>query len=175
MRAARLWEDFAGDPAIIRTYFVLGDACDLYREALRCYQAKAHMATCMCARASMEAALHAARRTRNLNAPRLHGPKSAHVSLSNTQWWWLVRWANRSGLLDRNLSGRVNRARNLGNLGAHLAQKKARAYREQRNAIWLRRNIQLWSIELWPTRGDAANSLHTCRDLILRIATQRWP
>jgi hypothetical protein len=86
-----------------------------------------------------------------------------------------MQWATNSGLVDRNLKGRVNRARNLGNLGAHLAQKKARAYREQMATIRRNPNIQAWGIKLWPSRGDAANSLYTCRDLILKIATQRWP
>jgi hypothetical protein len=175
LRAARFWEDFAHDPDLVRTYFVLSDAADLLREAVLCYDAKAYMATCMCVRASMEATLHAARRTRNLNAPQLHGPKSADVSLSNTQWQWLIRWATRNGLVDRDLKGRVNRARSLGNLGAHLAQRKARAYREQRKVIRRHPTFQMWSIKLWPAKGDAANSLHTCRDLLLRIATQRWP
>jgi len=174
LRAAKLWEDFARDPTIVRTYFVLGDACDLYREALRCYDAKAHMATCMCVRSSMEACLHAARRTRNLNAPQLHGPKTAQVNLTDTQWKRLLRWAANIALLDRNLKGRVKRARRWCDLGAHLAQRKARAYRQQRKAIRMRPELEPWSIELWPKRGDASNSLSTCRDLILQIATDRW-
>ena len=159
---------------MVRSYFVLSDAANLLREAVLCYDVKAYMATCMCVRASMEAALHAARRTRNLNAPQLHGPKSAQVSLSDTKWRQLMRWATNNGLVDRSLKGRVNRARNLGNLGAHLAQKKARAYREQMAVMQRNPNIQAWGVKLWPSKGDAANSLHTCRDLILRIATERW-
>jgi hypothetical protein len=85
-----------------------------------------------------------------------------------------MRWATNNGLVDRSLKGRVNRARNLGNLGAHLAQKKARAYREQMAVMQRNPNIQAWGVKLWPSKGDAANSLHTCRDLILRIATERW-
>jgi hypothetical protein len=122
----------------------------------------------------MEAALHAAKRTRNLNAPQVHGPKSAQVSLSDTKWKWLLHWASNTGLLDKNLEGRVRRARKLGDLGAHLAQRKARAYKQQMKVIQRRPGIHPWSIKLWPTRGDASNSLFTCRDLILRIASQRW-
>ena len=160
---------------MIRTYFILSDGANLLREAVLCYEAKAYMATCICVRSSMEAALHEARTTRSLNAPNIHGPKSAQVDLSDTQWRRLIRWATNNELIDRSLRGRVNRARNLGNLGAHLAQRKARAYREQMNAIRRNPNIQAWAIKLWPSRGDAANSLNSCRDLILRVATQRWP
>lgn len=173
MRAARIWQNFASDPAIMRTHFVLGDACDLYREGLKCYEAKAYMAACICVRSSMEACLHAARRTRKVNAPQLHGPKTAQVNLGDTQWQRLLRWAANVGLLDNSLRGRVKRARKWGDLGAHLAQRKARAYRSQRKTLRMRPGLQPWSIELWP-RGDAANSLNIGRDLILRIATRRW-
>lgn len=135
MRTAKLWDSFIQDSQILRTYFVLSDAINLYREALLCYDAKAHMATCMCVRSSMEAALHAARRTRNLNAPQVHRPKSAQVSLSDTKWKRLLHWASNTGLLDKNLEGRVRRARKLGDLGAHLAQRKARAYIQQMKVI----------------------------------------
>jgi hypothetical protein len=160
---------------MVRTYLVLSDAANLLREAVLCYDAKAYMATCICVRASMEAALHSARRTRNLNAPELHGPKSAEVNLSDTKWRRVLRWSTGEKLLDRNLEGRVKRARRWSDLGAHLAQRKARAYRQQRNLIRMRPALRPWSIELWPKRGDAANSLNTCRDLLLRIARQRWP
>lgn len=174
MLGEQMWTEFVTNPGIVRTYFVLGDACNLYREALLCYDAKAYMAACMCVRASMEACLHSARRTRNLNAPDLHGPKSAQVSLRNSEWNWLVRWARRDELLDASLNGRVNKARNLGNLGAHLAQRKAQAYRQQIRALRRHTTLQAWGVKISPMKGDAANSLHTCRDLILRIATQRW-
>jgi hypothetical protein len=172
--SAKLWNSFIRDPQIVQTYFVLSDAVNLYREALLCYDARAHMAACICARSSMEAALHAARRTRNLNAPQVHGPKSARVNLRDTKWIGLLRWASTIGLLDKNLKGRVKRARKLGDLGAHLAQRRARAHKQQMKIIEKRPELQPWSIEIWPTRGDALNSLFTCRDLIHRIAAQRW-
>lgn len=58
--------------------------------------------------------------TTELNAKDPHSPKSAEVELCNTRWNELVNSARDRGLTDEKLQERVQKARELGNLGAHI-------------------------------------------------------
>jgi hypothetical protein len=161
---SELWFSLTTNKNVVDKWFVLSKASDLFGEAIRCFYAHANLACCICARASMETLLHTAKTT-----PTISDCSASHELVKNTEWSENFEWAKRSRLIDENFAKRIEIARQHGNLGAHLAQRMDRAYYEQAHAI---RTLE--PVQLWVTDEEAWNDLVTCRDLIIRIATQRW-
>jgi hypothetical protein len=161
---SELWFSLTTNKNVVDKWFVLSKAADLFGEAIRYFYGHANLACCICARASMETLLHTARTTSTI------GERSAsHELVKNTDWSKNFKWVRTSDLIDEALAKRIEVAREHGNLGAHLAQRIDRVYYEQAHAI---RTLE--PVQLWVTDEEAWSDLVTCRDLILRIATQRW-
>lgn len=161
MDSKELWEELIGNDVIKKNFFILNVPLDLFGEAIKCYNAEAYLACSICTRSSIESILHIAK-TRNHVAHR-----SAIVNLDRSKWSELMKWTRQHGLLDQELENRVNKSRQLGNLGAHLAQRIDQAHQD------LGEN-ETFEIPLWVTPEEAWDSIVTCKDLILHMTAQRW-
>lgn len=159
-----MWHSVTANGNVVSKWFILAKAVDLFGEATRCFYAHAHLACSLCARASMETLLHIAKTTTEINER-----AASHDLVLDTKWSENFRWAQENGFVDETFARRIENARDHGNLGAHLAQRIDRAYYEQAHAI-----RQLEPIQLWVSDEEAWSDLVTCRDLILKIATERW-
>mgnify|MGYP001101278536 CR=1 FL=1 len=157
LASSELWRALIYSEDIKNKYFIIGPAVNLFGEAIRCYDAQAYLASCICVRAAMESALHIAKTMRRLD--------DFNLLVSNTKWQELKKWAREKCLLNSSLIKRVEKARKLGSFGAHLMQYRDRAYGQ----IGRKRPIPLWV-----NAEDALVSLVTCKDLIQRIASRRW-
>jgi hypothetical protein len=151
--ASGLWAQHVSTAEYQSKRSVLYPAEILYAEAVTCYNAEAYLACCICARGSIEAALHQAKTRTAVSA----GGSVAY--LENTQWGQLKTWAKNQGLLE---GLDVENARELGNLGAHLAQRLDKANRSG------------GAIKIAMTKSEAWDTLITCVELIDRIVKQRW-
>jgi len=154
-----LWQKFIGSEAIRNKYYILGSAVDLFNEALRGFndQTQTYLASCICSRAAIEAALHKAKTTERL--------RDFNALDSGTRRKELLIWARKQEWYDSALEKRVEKALARGDLGAHLAQRIDRAFQEAGTEQ---------PVQLWVSRDEAWESILTCRDLIERIATHRW-
>jgi predicted DNA-binding ribbon-helix-helix protein len=161
LNISELWNEFIRNEHIKSRFYVLDAAVDLFGEAVKCYRAEAYLACCICVRSAIEAALHIAK-TRTHVAPR-----AAIINLEDTHWDQLKKWARDEGVLDKALETRVDEARRLGNLGAHLAQRIDRAHQDLTPD-------KPFEIQIWVSPKEAWGSLVTGKDLILQIAGQRW-
>jgi hypothetical protein len=112
----------------------------------------------------METLLHTAKTT-----PTITDRSASHELVKNTVWKENLEWAMTNHLIDEVFAKRIDAARAHGNLGAHLAQRIDRAYYEQAHSTRM-----LEPVQLWVSDEEAWSDLVTCRDLIIRIATQRW-
>lgn len=161
MNASALWHGFIRNEQLKSRFYVLDAAVDLFGEAVKCYKAEVYLACCICVRSAIEAALHVAKTRTHV------APGAAIVDLEDTHWNQLKKWAREEGILDKVLETRVDEARRLGNLGAHLAQRIDRAHQDSTPD-------KPFEIQIWVSPQEAWGSLVTGRDLILRIAHQRW-
>jgi hypothetical protein len=152
-----IWQKFVSNSDYQPKRSVLFPAEILWAEATKCYDASANLACCICARGAIEAALHQAK-TRTAA-----GSGGSVAFLEDTGWGELRTWAKGNGLIDPTFEKRIDNARDMGNLGAHLGQKIDQAY------------MSGGTPKLDVTPREAYNALETCAEMIGRIAKQRWP
>ncbi len=131
----------------------MGQAVDLFGEALKAFYAHAFMGCCVCVRASIETALHLAKTRDQV------GQGTATINFEDSQWSQLKEWARSEGVVDNELENRIDVARKHGNLAAHLAQQVDRSLRVSPSE----------PAQLWVSDEEAWDDLVTCRDLILRL------
>jgi hypothetical protein len=152
-----LWHSLTTNKNVIDNWIIVGQAVDLFGEAVKAFYAHAFLASCICTRASIEAVLHLAKTRDVVTQGR------AKINFEDTEWRELKDWALRENLLDSELSDRIDSVRKHGNLGAHLAQQVDRSL--------------LFHVsepaQLWVSDQEAWDDLITCRDLILRIASKK--
>lgn len=77
----------------------------------------------------------------------------------------LLAWARKQIWYDSALDEQIEKTLARGDLGAHLAQRIDRALQEAGAKQ---------PVQLWVSRDEAWESILTCRDLIERIAANRW-
>lgn len=159
MDSEELWQKFIGSEAIRSKYYILGSAVDLFNEALRCFndQTQTYLASCICARAAIEAVLHRAMTTEHLQDFNPLDPSTRRKEL--------LAWARKQIWYDSALDEQIEKTLARGDLGAHLAQRIDRALQEAGAKQ---------PVQLWVSRDEAWESILTCRDLIERIAANRW-
>mgnify|MGYP000120728132 CR=1 FL=1 len=159
-----LWERLISTEGYSDAYAILNEAINVFREALNCYQNGAYLATCLLCRTVIESAVYLAL-TRNIE-----GKKRIEVNLNyiNAKWGRIEKEARRKGLLGSKEITIINKIRELGNIGAHYAQKvdeiliKNISERENRKGV----------IKIWPDREDALKKLKNTV-LILQIIIRK--
>lgn len=127
-----VWNKLITSDAFLKTYLVFGEAMDLFRESLSCYQNGAFKATCIMCRSATECAVYFAVTRQDLeyskNWKTIH--KSNTIQLENDKWRAVVEEGKQRGILDENVMEVLNRIRERGNFVAHYGPRRDKVFEE---------------------------------------------
>jgi len=125
-----IWNELISSDAFLKTHLVFGEAMDLFRESLSCYQNGAYMATCVMCRSSTECAVYFAVTRQDLeyseNWKIIHN--SNRIPLESNGLQSLINEGKERGILDENMIEILNRIRKRGNFVAHFGSKKDKLF-----------------------------------------------
>jgi hypothetical protein len=155
-------------------YGLIWPSVELYREALRCFDAEAYHATCVMCRAAMEAVLYIAK-TRDVHQIQLDPSRRLAQ---------LIEWASEEGLLE-GLEDKAKTIRDKGDLGAHLAQVHDKRYKKAREELeteikkaggelGLLIPVLAKPVSPWVKKEEARRIILDTCSIILQVTRKKW-
>ncbi len=118
--AGQIWAGLVGMTKLAQAHHTLGNAVDIFRESLSCYQNGAYMACILMCRCATEAVVY-------LAVSRKPSPPPGRIEVDfqhiNAHWGLIRNQAKASGLLTENDSTTLDEIRQRGHYVAHYGQR----------------------------------------------------
>lgn len=130
-----VWNNLVSSEAFLKTHLVFGEAIDLFREALSCYQNGAYKATCVMCRSTTECAVYFAVTRQDLKYSEswktIH--ESNTIPLDDDRWQSLIKEVK--GMLDDNMMEILKKIRERGNFVAHYGSKRDKLFEKHATKV----------------------------------------